>query len=259
MNTKLPSILVVDDIQSNRETLKRHLQCHNFEVITAEGGRQALALLADRDFEVVLLDIMMPSLSGLKILREIRTNTKWQHLPVIMVSGEDEEETLPECLNMGANDYVSKPVNISVLNARIRSQLSCKCSMDKALQKQAKLQTSLENLKLGVIGRVHARFESTSAKARLIDAIDSLGDGFALFDAEYRLQFTNKKFYELHQLSPSDVSVGSSYEDFLRKVADKGVITDVLGREDLWVTEQLKDVEKESEHFISSGRWLKID
>jgi diguanylate cyclase (GGDEF)-like protein len=260
----------VDDIESNREMLKRRLQRKDFDVTMAEGGRQALAMLADRDFDVVLLDIMMPDISGIETLREIRANTQWQNLPVIMVTATDEEDTLPECLDIGANDYVSKPVNIPVLTARIRSQVSRKRAMDEVEQNQAwleervekrtlELQTSLKKLKQGCIDRDQAKFESTLAKTRLMDAINSLGDGFALFDSDFRLQFTNRMFYELYDFTPLQVPVGTSYEDFLRKVADKGVVAEAVGRENLWLTEQLKVVEKEYEHFISSGRWLRID
>jgi len=268
MNTKRTSVLIVDDIETNRDMLKRRLQHKDFDVTTAEGGRQALAMLADRNFDVVLLDIMMPDISGIETLREIRANTQWQNLPVIMVTAKDEGDTLPECLDIGANDYVSKPVNISVLTARIRSQVSRKWAMDEVEQTQAwleerveertrELQTSLENLKQGRIDRDQAKFESTLAKTRLMDAIDSLSDGFALFDSDFRLQLTNRMFYELHDLCPLQAPVGTSYEDFLRKVADKGVVAEAVGRENLWVTEQLKFVEKESEHFISNGRWLR--
>ena len=169
---------------------------------------------------------------------------------------------------MGANDYVSKPVNISVLTARISSQVSRKWAMDEVEQTQVRLeerveertrelQTSLENLKQGWIDRGQAKFESTLAKTRLMDAIDSLGDGFALFDGDFRLQLTNRMFYELYDLSPLQVPVGTNYEDFLRKVAENGVVAEAVGRESLWVTEQLQVVEKESEYFISSGRWLR--
>jgi diguanylate cyclase (GGDEF)-like protein len=269
MKTKRTSVLIVDDIETNREMLKRRLQHKDFDVTMAEGGRQALAMLVDRDFDVVLLDIMMPDISGIETLREIRANTQWQNLPVIMVTATDEVDTLPECLDIGANDYVSKPVNIPVLTARIRSQVSRKRAMDEVEQTQAwleervekrtlELQTSLEKLKQGCIDRDQAKFESTLAKTRLMDAINSLGDGFALFDSDFRLQFTNRMFYELYDFTPLQVPVGTSYEDFLRKVADKGVVAEAIGRENLWLTEQLKVVEKESEHFISSGRWLRI-
>jgi diguanylate cyclase (GGDEF)-like protein len=269
MNTKRTSVLIVDDIETNRDMLKRRLQHKNFDVTTAEGGRRALALLADRDFDIVLLDIMMPDISGIETLHKIRANTQWQNLPVIMVTAADEGDTLPECLDIGANDYVSKPVAISVLTARIRSQVSRKWAMDEVEKTQVwleervekrtlELQTSLENLKQGCIDRDQAKFESTLAKTRLMDAINSLGDGFALFDSDFRLQFTNRMFYELYDFSPLQVPIGTSYEDFLRKVADKGLVPEAVGRENLWLTEQLKFVEKESEHFISSGRWLRI-
>jgi two-component system cell cycle response regulator len=269
MNTKPPLILVVDDIQTNTEMLKRRLQKCDFEVVTADGGIQALAMLADRAFDLVLLDIMMPDLSGIETLREIRTKKQWHNLPVIMVTAKDEGDSLPECLEIGANDYVCKPVNISTLTARIRSQLSSKWAMDvvkktrdkleeKVEERTRELQTSVANLKLSLIELDQAKLESFRAKTRLMDAIDSLGDGFALFDADHRLQHTNPMFYQLYELSPLDVPVGSSYEHFLHKVVEKGVITEAVGQETLWIAEQLGVIEKESEHFIANGRWLRI-
>ena len=268
MNTNQSTILVVDDIETNRDLLKRRLQHCDYEVAVAEGGRQALDMLTDRDFDIVLLDIMMPDLSGIETLREIRANKQWKDLPVIMVTAIDESNALPECLEIGANDYVSKPVNISTLNARIRTQLFNKQVMDeveqtkteleiKVEQRTRELQTSMENLKQGLQALDRAKSESSLAKMRLMDAIDSLGDGFALFDANHRLQLTNPMFYQLYELSPLDVPIGSSYKVFLHKVVEKGVIAEAVGQEKEWIAEQLKDVEKESEHFIANGRWLR--
>jgi two-component system cell cycle response regulator len=269
MTIKSPTVLVVDDIETNRDILKRRLQHRHFVVSTAEGGMQALDMLADNVFDIVLLDIMMPDFSGIETLREIRANPLWQYLPVIMVTAKDEGDTLPECLEIGANDYVSKPVNISILIARMRSQLSRKWAMDAIAHTQIvleerveertdELQTSIKNLKQGVIERDQAKFESKRAKTRLMDAIQSLSDGFALFDADHRLQLTNDKFYEMYELSPEQAPIGSSYEEILRKVAEKHVITEAVGRENLWIREQLDIIDKESEESTANGRWIRI-
>lgn len=263
-------ILIVDDIQGNRDMLKRRLQRHDYEVATADGGKQALAMLADEYFDLVLLDIMMPDLSGTDMLRQLRANSRWQHLPVIMVTAKDEGDALPECLKLGANDYVSKPINMPVLIARITSQLSRKWAMDAVLQTQTRLeitvdertrelQQMMKDLQRGVVKREQAQMEATLAKTRLLDAIEALGDGFALFDAEQRLQVVNRKFHELYGLSPSQVAVGTPYEVILRRVVEKGVISEADGREEEWIREQLEMVENESEQFIAGERWLRVD
>jgi two-component system cell cycle response regulator len=269
MTINSPTVLVVDDIETNRDILKRRLEYLDFSVTTAKGGMEALAMLADKIFDIVLLDIMMPDFSGIETLREIRANPQFQHLPVIMVTAKDEADTLPKCLDIGANDYVSKPVNISILIARMRSQLSRKWAMDEIAQTQIileerveertdELQTSIKKLKQGVIERDQAQFESKRAKTRLMDAIKSLSDGFALFDADHRLQLTNDKFYEMYELSPEQAPIGSSYEEILRKVSEKHVITEAFGLEDLWIREQLDIINKESEEHTANRRWIRI-
>jgi DNA-binding response OmpR family regulator len=269
MTIKSSTVLVVDDIETNRDILKRRLEYLDFSVTTAEVGMEALAMLADKNFDIVLLDIMMPDFSGIETLREIRANPLWQYLPVIMVRAKDETDTLPKCLEIGANDYVSKPVNISILIARMHSQLSRKWTMDEIAQTQIileerveertdELQTSIKNLKQGVIERDQAKSESKRAKMQLMDAIGSLSDGFALFDADNRLQLINDKFYEMYELSPEQTLIGSSYEEILRKVAEKHVITEAFGREDPWIRKQLNIIDKESEESTANGRWIRI-
>src|SRR3569833_978977 len=100
--------LVVDDGADNRDILVRRLARRGFDAIEASGGRQALELIAEQSFDVILLDIMMPDMSGNDVLREIRRTHSDVELPVIVVSAKSQSEDVVESLSVGANDYVTK-------------------------------------------------------------------------------------------------------------------------------------------------------
>jgi two-component system sensor histidine kinase/response regulator len=117
-------LLVVDDMEMNRDLMTLQLQRHGYEVSTVENGPQALACLAQQGFDLVLLDIRMPEMDGLEVLRRIRQSHSALSLPVIMVTAEDQQERIIEALQLGANDYLVKPLNLPVALARIEAQLA---------------------------------------------------------------------------------------------------------------------------------------
>src|SRR6516162_2607592 len=124
MVTPLATILVVDDEELNREGLARRLQRHDYEVAVAKTGREAIELLGDRRFDLVLLDIMMPGMNGLEVLKFLRRVDSLLDLPIIMVTAKGGSEDTVEALELGANDYVTKPLDFPVVLARIRTQLA---------------------------------------------------------------------------------------------------------------------------------------
>src|SRR5882724_11181000 len=125
-------ILVVDDNALNRELLLEELSHRAFDVTTAAGGREALTLLKLHSYDVVLLDIMMPGVDGLAVLREIRKTKALAELPVIMTTARDTRSSVVDALDAGANDYVTKPIDLLVLMARIRTQIALKDANDAA-------------------------------------------------------------------------------------------------------------------------------
>ena len=120
------ALLIVDDEESNRDMLSRRLARQGFEVKQAEDGPQALAAIARETPDMVLLDIRMPGMSGMEVLRTIREQHSPTHLPVIMVTAEGHSASIVEALQSGANDYLTKPVDMPVALARIRTLLSQK-------------------------------------------------------------------------------------------------------------------------------------
>src|SRR5450755_3075774 len=98
------ALLIVDDEESNRNMLSRRLQRYGFEVLLAEGGLQALAAIERQPPEMVLLDVRMPGMSGMDVLRSIREQYSSTQLPVIMVTAEGHSANMVEALQLGAND-----------------------------------------------------------------------------------------------------------------------------------------------------------
>jgi DNA-binding response OmpR family regulator len=101
MNAEASSILLVDDEELNSEGLARHLRRHGYEVIVARSGPAAIELLGDRRFDVILLDIMMPGMSGLEVLKFLRRIDLLIDLPIIMVTARGESEEIVEALELG--------------------------------------------------------------------------------------------------------------------------------------------------------------
>jgi sigma-B regulation protein RsbU (phosphoserine phosphatase) len=128
------SLLVVDDSEANRDLLSRRLQRKGYSVTVAEGGRRALELIAQQRFDLVLLDIIMPDLNGMEVLQTVRQTWSAADLPVIMVTAKDESEDIVEGLKSGANDYVTKPLDLPVVLARVQTQLSLKRAVDQIKQ-----------------------------------------------------------------------------------------------------------------------------
>ncbi len=120
------NILVVDDMEANRTLLSRRLTRDGHRVTTAEGGRQALGLLEVDDFDLVLLDLMMPEMNGFEVLARIKADPRLHRIPVIMISALDEVDSVVRCIEAGAEDYLPKPFNPVLLKARINAGIEKK-------------------------------------------------------------------------------------------------------------------------------------
>lgn len=119
-------VLVVDDNDDNRDLFVRRLRRKGFEVVAKADGPSALACLEKESFDGVILDWMMPTMSGLEVLDAIRERYTKVQLPVLMATAKRESEAIVEALAHGANDHVSKPIDFPVLIARLETQLSVK-------------------------------------------------------------------------------------------------------------------------------------
>ncbi len=136
IRTKGLKILLVDNNRSNQELLYRQLDREQYSVSLAESGEDALQAIAEEDFDLVLLDIVMPGLNGYQVLDRLK-RSQWKHIPVIMISSLTEIESITKCIEMGAEDYLPKPFNFTLLRAKIDA-----CLENKKLRDQEKIYVS---------------------------------------------------------------------------------------------------------------------
>ncbi len=139
MNSDRGSLLVIDDNSSNRDLLSRRLMQQGYAVTVGEDGYQALRMIDTQQFDVVILDIMMPGISGLEVLKTVRQKYSIADLPIIMATARDQREDIVTALKLGANDYVTKPLEFPVLFARTETQLRVKRAQNARLSEQAKM------------------------------------------------------------------------------------------------------------------------
>jgi len=126
MNEADYTILIVDDNEPNRDILSRRIARKGYAVSTAEDGYQALGAVEKEPIDLIILDIMMPGITGLDVLKILRQNHPPAELPIIMATAKDQNEDMLEAFDLGANDYVTKPINFPVLLARVQAQLRMK-------------------------------------------------------------------------------------------------------------------------------------
>ncbi|MES2692968.1 MAG: SpoIIE family protein phosphatase [Verrucomicrobiota bacterium] len=180
-------ILVVDDNPGNRDMLARQLERQGHTVSSAEHGQDALAQLRATPFDLVLLDMMMPVLDGYSTLLEIKKDPALRHLPVIMISALDELGSVVRCIERGAEDYLPKPFNPTLLRARIGAGLEKKRFRDqerhyvKTIEEtQARLQAELTEAENYVRSILPAPLTSGKITTdwRLIPSTELGGDSF---------------------------------------------------------------------------------
>ena len=128
----LGKLLVVDDNKNNTELLMKRLQKQGHNVVTANNGREAMvSLIENEDTDLILLDIVMPEMNGYEVLKFIKNDKRYHELPVIMISSMDDTDSIYRCIEAGADDYITKPFEKSILDARIESCMEKKKLRDK--------------------------------------------------------------------------------------------------------------------------------
>lgn len=170
-------ILVADDDPANRDLLGRRLAREGHHVSYAADGREALALAEAGGQDLVLLDLLMPGLDGAEVLRRMKASPELRDLPVLMISARDEQASVGRCITMGADDYLSKPVDPVLLRARVGACLARKRARDQELEylRQVRLLTAAaESLEAGrldtaALGEVAGRSDALGGLARVLE------------------------------------------------------------------------------------------
>lgn len=123
MSQSSPSVLVVEDEPAQREVLAYNLEAQGFRVAQADNGEEALLLVAEETPDLIVLDWMLPNVSGIEVCRRLKSRPETKGVPIIMLSARSEEVDLVRGLETGADDYVVKPYSVAELMARVRTQL----------------------------------------------------------------------------------------------------------------------------------------
>jgi len=140
-------VLVVDDSSVNRYMLAQHVASLGHRVTTAGDGLEALGLLESSPFDLVLLDLMMPEMNGHEVLERMKGDLRLREIPVIMISGLDEIQAVVLCIEQGAEDYLPKPWDRVLLQARMGACLDKKRLRDRERRKTEELERALEQLR----------------------------------------------------------------------------------------------------------------
>ncbi|MDZ7709761.1 MAG: phosphate regulon transcriptional regulator PhoB [Roseovarius sp.] len=123
MSSEQPTVLLVEDEPAQREVLAYNLEADGFRVLTAGNGEEALMIVAETPPDIIVLDWMMPNVSGIEVCRQLKTRSATRGIPIIMLSARSEEVDRVRGLETGADDYVIKPYSLVELMARVRAQL----------------------------------------------------------------------------------------------------------------------------------------
>lgn len=171
------SILIVDDNEMNRDLLSRRLLKQGHRVTAANDGKQAISMIGTGNFDMVLLDIMMPGVNGYQVLEYLKSNETLRHIPVIMISALDEMDSIIKCIEMGADDYLTKPFNPVLLRARVNACLEKKQWHDQEQRYREELLYYNSNLEEQVNKQVEqiaaAQLATIFAMSKLAESKDS--------------------------------------------------------------------------------------
>jgi sigma-B regulation protein RsbU (phosphoserine phosphatase) len=173
------ALLIVDDNEDNREILAARLaQLGYTNIAMASGGREALERIERAPVDLVLLDVMMPVVGGIEVLETLHAKGRLASLPVIMVSAASEHESVERCIELGAEDYLTKPVNATMLRARVGATLEKKHLRDAARVRMVELGHELaaaRELQLGMVPLDHEHDDSNVAMHFLLEPAEELG------------------------------------------------------------------------------------
>ena len=195
------TLLLVDDNPDNLDMLGRRLRKKGYKVLASPSGKDALQTLARDPVDLIILDVMMPEMSGLEVVERVRKEPHWKTIPIIMATAKSESEDVVAALDLGADDYVPKPIDVDILLARVRVHLRGRpprTAQDVASgNKPPSIPESLESLKPGTI---------IDGKYRIEGQLGSGGFG-VVYRASHLHLATNVavKIVHRHLLSRQDV------------------------------------------------------
>lgn len=239
-------ILIVDDDDHKRDILTRRLKKYGHQTIPAQDGYRALEIVQHTDVDLILLDMLMPGMTGYDVLVKLKEDPSTSSIPVLIISSLNDVENVVNCIQIGADDYLPMPFNPTLLMARIHACLDKKFLREKDEEQQRQLD--------------HARLQ-------LQAAIESIAEGFAVFDENDQMVMYNKKFTEMYPVV-QNFSDRFSYTEFLTENYNSGLylIEDRRNASkqvsfDNWFQYQMnRHLKGNASHVIqlTDGRWFEV-
>jgi two-component system, sensor histidine kinase and response regulator len=246
MSDKPLSIFVVDDGKMARAILARQLSADGYEVTEAEDGEEALRLLEEKPCDGMVLDILMPGIDGMETLRRVREKHSRTELPVIMATAQDQIDNVVQAFDLGANDFVVKPVRFPILRSRLKTQLGYRKTM-----------RELVNARDHFMSTVHARTaELSHANQLMAKQAASMGN----LNEELQ-QFVDIICHDINE----PLRMVTSYVDLLRvRLADQlddetGVFMDYVGEGAVRMKQLLDDLNEFSRIKTRGAKFVKVD
>lgn len=173
-------VLVVDDNASNRDMLVAALTRDHHVVSTAEDGEVAINIVQEKPFDLILLDVQMPRCNGEEVLEFLQGNDQLSMIPVIMISGLDDIDVVIRCIDVGADDYLPKPCNLTLLRARVDSSLEKKFRYDDDLslydnlkEAQSRVRSQIDQAQ-SVISQLSATASNDASVMRLLSHVSEI-------------------------------------------------------------------------------------
>lgn len=240
-------ILVIDDDEHKRNILYRRLKKNGHKVFLAENASQGQKILDQESIDLILLDIVMPGVSGTDFLKKLKTSEKFRHIAVLVISSLNDVESVVECIQLGAEDYLPMPFNPILLMARVHACLDKKFLQDQELKKQEEL----HRLRL-----------------QLQAALESIEDGFAVFNLFDEMTICNETFKKLYPAPTCHLPEDYTYKEFLEANYKAGLYQIERRRagekpENIkdWIELRMSRHQFAQEPYmeqLSDGRWIEI-
>ncbi|HEY3361740.1 MAG TPA: methanogen output domain 1-containing protein [Methanosarcina sp.] len=170
-----PKILIVDDMPENVELIEAYLSLESYDVITASSGKEALQKLKEEKLDMILLDVMMPEISGYEVCKIVKNNPETQFVPVLMLTALSELEDRIKGIEAGADDFLTKPINRLELKIRVKSMLKVKCMHDRLLadRNSLEIKNRVQNILTAIIPTL-LRVVSNEEKKVVINQMTSM-------------------------------------------------------------------------------------
>ncbi len=244
-------VLLVDDNDGNRELVGLQLNRLGIEVAEARTGNEALAALATKSIDLVLLDLILPDINGYDLLRRIKQDKNWRHLAIIIISGVKDEQSALRCLEAGASDYIVKPVNATLLRARVSALLERKVWEDKEAAYLSNLEASYD-----FIRKVFGRYLSNDVMQRLLYDGDGLTLGGERREVSILLADIRSFSVISQQISPEDcVRLLNNYFAVMTDIimSYQGTVDEFIGDGILAIFGAPVSDELHSDHAVACG------